>query len=512
MEPDLAKSLQLAGQNLVGCLNATQGYLPNWRLRVNPDYTAQFSFSWPAHNIGRWWDAMIRIERIIGFPIPEDREAAMLANLQQFFDNPDHLCFEPELPGRPERSVELHSLREGLLGLVALIDGRNCSWAVEKGRRMIATIEAIARDDGTWDLAKLDFLHTCGGRKFYKFFDPCSSHGRLIEALVWFHQATGDESALRLADRFSRFHFANTTQSDGHINPASDASHTHSYLGTLRGLLLFGKLTRQPAYVERVATTLRVTFDTIFRESGFCAHDLLTEGFGEVSSPGDAAQLALWLGLEGYPEFFDLAERLTRCRLIPSQIRQSPPLTSLESDPEIDLNQLIIGGFGGCHDEPHSHRQNVTDVTAAVAHSLADIYEHSVVRPSPDEIRVLFHLDYEDDTISVRSARDDVACLTVTIQADDTSKLAIRIPRWIPDTACELDVRGRVVPFAKTGDFLEITNPEAGAPYRLTHPLPVRNTTEKIAGTTYTVGWKGDDITALSPHHDFYPFYPPLNR
>ena len=45
----------------------------------------------------------------------------------------------------------------------------------------------------------------------------------------------------------------------GGFPESSTATHTHSYLGTLRGLWLWGMLTGQREYLQRVADTCRVT-------------------------------------------------------------------------------------------------------------------------------------------------------------------------------------------------------------------------------------------------------------
>ena len=115
------------------------------------------------------------------------------------------------------------------------------------GRQMIQSINGKLRDDGSWDLEKFDACQKRGKAVIHNL-DPCDTHGRLLEALVWFFETTGDAEALRLADRIAEYHFAKTTQADGAINPAAKADHTHSYLGTLRGLLLYGRLTRQHQY------------------------------------------------------------------------------------------------------------------------------------------------------------------------------------------------------------------------------------------------------------------------
>ncbi|MAE66104.1 MAG: hypothetical protein CMJ18_17675 [Phycisphaeraceae bacterium] len=69
-----------------------------------------------AHDTGRWWDAMLRLERATGFMIPPDLESAMLANLQRLTDNPDGLLMNrPDIDWmRDDAKINPHNLREGM--------------------------------------------------------------------------------------------------------------------------------------------------------------------------------------------------------------------------------------------------------------------------------------------------------------------------------------------------------------------------------------------------------------
>jgi hypothetical protein len=158
----LAESLRLAGGNLLTNLNPEDNYLPYWTMTIRPDYMADFGKWWPAHNIGRWLDAMLRLEDAIGFEIPKAIETAMVENTRRFFDNPDHICLNPysgpldAVTDNKNHDWDLHSLREGLLALNALARWRKNDWAATMGRQMIQSIDGKLRDDGTWDLEKFD--------------------------------------------------------------------------------------------------------------------------------------------------------------------------------------------------------------------------------------------------------------------------------------------------------------------------------------------------------------------
>ena len=536
MKPmDLKGSMELAGRNLVANLCPTRNYLPYWAIEIDSGYGAWARFTWPQHNVGRWWDAMLRLEAATGFRIPPDREAAMLGNLHSFFDNPDHFCLAPrhfEGPG-----LELHSLREGLLALVALARHRNSRWAERKGHLMIESLLRVSDGNGGWKLEEID-----SARRFDKGFHqknkPVSSStdGRLIEALVWYYQSTRDPLALAAAQRFAAYHLRHTTHPDGRLNLASGSNHTHSYFGTLRGLLLYGELTDQHEYVDAVEATYRRTVRTMVKRSGFISHDLGMDNRGETASPGDAAQLALWLATRhGFTEYLDDVERIVRARILPSQITETPPLhvaapgarkdadpsRRLESrrstpplhpasdgngDEYCNLRDRVLGAYGGMHLEPHSGTKPTTDVTAACLHTLADVYHHVLLR-GDSGLKILLHLDYEDSWVRIRSRRGErTGRLTVLPRIREN--VLIRIPRWTPLSSVRLKVRGAPLDPEIYGDFVLIAGNLMPAEITLEYGLPVTRKVERTTGVDYHLMWRGDEIIGVTPNSSFYPFYP----
>ena len=114
---------------------------------------------------------------------------------------------------------------------------------------MLETISKISNPQGGFDLEKLDYHRRTGipANLFERYAKPnVWSTGRVIEAMVRFYETTGDPLALDLAGKFARYHMENSTNPDGTINHASEPNHTHSYLGMLRGLLLYMSRLFQP--------------------------------------------------------------------------------------------------------------------------------------------------------------------------------------------------------------------------------------------------------------------------
>jgi hypothetical protein len=508
----LANAMELAGQNLLHCLSPRRNYLPFWSLEVDPDLEAEYNFWWPAHNIGRWWDATLRLEASIGFSVPAHIEAAMLQNLQRFFDNPDHVPFAPFSLPEVMPFYELHSLREGLLALTALVRYRSSRWAAAEGNKMVESVLGRLNRDNTWNTQKFHYYQTNAEKSDWekKFaHDLTITHGRLLEAVVWFYEATCDPAALELADRLARHHLQHSVNADGSIPQDARLTHTHSWFGTLRGLLLYGEITLQREYIDVVEATYRRSVRTSVKESGFIGHDFGADTGGETTSPGDAAQIALWLGLRhGYTEYLDDAERIIRARMLPSQFSEPPAIRPKEDngrDEFLNLAERSVGAFGGVTLEPHAGKRVVTDVTAAGLHTCCDIYDH-IVTSRPQGTQINFHFDYADDEIVLKSERSEKA--TLTINKRMSGDLFIRIPGWVPGESVAVAVDGAEQELLMIGAYAYVPARAGAARVVLTYDLPEHTSVEPTDGVDYHISWRGDDVSGIWPNSTASPFYP----
>ena len=507
---DLKPVMELAGRNLLNCLCPTRNYQPYWSMRVDAEYRAEMFWAGNIHNIGRWWDAMLRLEEATHFAIPAHIEAAMLENLRASFDNPDQLCLPHPAVNYMKPGLDLHSFREGLLALTALVRHRGSRWAAGQAHHTLESLRNLTRPDAGWDFSRM----ACYDRERDARADPAPnvrSDGRLIEALVWHYEATGDGLALELADRYARYHLDHTTSPGGAYNEASRSTHTHSYLGTLRGLLLFGKLTGQREYVERIRETYAVTVPKLVLESGFACHDLWQDKphRGETGSTSDGMQLALWLAVHaGCSEYFDDAERLVRARMVPAQITESPGLMPAGDDgldEHRNLDERIVGAIGGMHAEPHAGKAHTTDVTAAGLHGLVDIHHH-IVEVKDREVWVNLHLDYEGMGISVESRRDRSA--RVTVIPRQVTNVLVRLPGWSPPEAVRAFVNDQPASPPRIGDYMLFPRESMPGKIVVDYELPERRSVERVGDTELEYSWRGDEIVGVSPNSGFFPMYP----
>jgi 5-formyltetrahydrofolate cyclo-ligase len=531
---NLGRSMNLAGENLVHMLNPKYDYLPNFLIAVEPDLSADQQMFFMSHNIGRWIDAMYRLEKATGFAAAKNIQDAMLRNVKSFCDNPDDLFLRP-LDKFPHDKGDLfcfHSLREQLGALHALAKYKNSDWARERAHRMIAALDRLLLPEEewrarstVWDIARTKRYQAEGCKEVFWGWSPNlqGSEGRLIEPLLWIYELTGNALALEMAHRFARFHLDLSTRPDGSFYSPELGGHNHSYMGTLRGLLYYGRVTGQHQYVDAIARTYEKAVQRIVRKSGFTTHDLHRDHGGDLASAADVTQMALWLGVHhGYSEHLDDVQRLVISRLLASQITESPALTPKRADrkpgttimpdgrfafveyPE-NMEKIIIGALGGIYGRAHGGKWSVTDVTSSALSVLVSVYNNIAVQ-NDQEIRVHFHFDHETEFIRIRAKRERVA--KVVLEPRVKKNLLVRIPGWAPRESVQLTVKGEPLTPNWIGPFVLIDRDLLPARVELQYDLPVHKEREKAAGTEFEITWRGDEIIGICPNTDFYPFFP----
>ena len=482
---DLKPRLEIAGAGLLAMLDADKEFMPTNGYEV-------------AHDLGRWWDAALRLEEAIGFVIPAELEAASLRNLQRLTDNPDRLLMNRmDVPWLKEKAkINPHNFRETLLAFGGLVRRRQSLWARDAAMRLVQSMAHILQADGHLECAELaswgqvphteDPSHTEAMRG--DWFDGTATGGRALEALVWLFETTGEPSILDLARRLAEHHLAYSTNRDGAVRQEivspDNAGHDHSYHGTLRGLLLFGLLTGQKEYVEVVEATYRNGIrNRIVKESGWAPHDLgklrFTNAHGDPvtdpASAGDSAQLALWLGLHaGCDDLLDDVERLVRARLLPSQMMDA----DIRRNPDRTFAPRERGAW--CiHGRSHAGKGCTPDVHAAVVHTLCDIHSHVLTRAAIG-VRVNLHFDAENEVVKAISTRGPAAKLTVTVK--QPGNVLIRIPGWAPEPSIRLAVDGTTCPVRRSGAFAWIpaSTLKIGSTVELCYELPDRHAEEEM--------------------------------
>jgi len=509
--------VELAGHNMLGLLDAENDYMPTGGYEI-------------AHDLGRWWDAILRVEESIDFTIPAELEAASLKNLQWLTDNPDRLLHNrPDVEYMaPKAKLNTHNFRETLLAMGGLVRCRNSGWAADSALHLVDVIDRVILPDGRLDHSRMGTWGQLKGPDEPlssvpegEWFDTSTSSGRCLEALVWLYEQIGDDKVLDLARRIAMHHLQYTTTDDGSVQfgfiDPENGGHNHSYHGTLRGLILYGMLTGQKEYVDAVEATYRNGVRLqIVKESGWTPHDLGKTRFpnefddpvSDPASAGDSAQLALWLALDaGCADLLDDVERLVRSRLAPAQLTQA----DADAHPDIEVTARDLGTWG-IHGPTHGGKKCTPDVAAAVTHSMCDIC-NSICTESETGLKINLHLDYEDEDVAVTTRRSTRG--EVTVVASQPGSVAIRIPGWAPESSVELSVDGSGISIERMGQYAWIGGSQLNSRSEivLSYELPEKETQEEMpSGRVYTIQWRGDEIVGIDPQDEPMPFFRALER
>ena len=508
--------LLLSGRNLLGCLSRDDGHLPYWHMAVDGDLRAVYQFRpyCTGHNVGRWWNAMLRLERATGFEIPVEIEAAMLENSRRLCDNASGIFLEDVAPRDPA-TWYIHSYRETMLSFGLLVECRGSNRAAEWGRRAIEAMSRASRDLMEW---RFSFDGGPVRAKHGNSAAPAYTHGRAIEGLLCFHAATGDPAALEEAERLADFHFGYVLTADGSLAEGC-GHHTHSYLNTLRGLLMLAVLQGSRERQERIYRTYGDAVSGMITRSGFVTHDVGNRYGGDVASAGDIAHVALLLwDLFADPGLLDDAERIARARLFPAQVREPVPIRpAVADDPRDcyrDLPNRFVGAIGGSVGHV-SGQTCVTDFTAATLHSLIELWTRTV-DVEEEIVRVNFHFDRELPEVAVRAERDENAG-RVTVVNRTGKELRLRFPGWADEGTCSVTVDGRPVETTVENGFVVVAQDEGDTTSELRFALheyeeEELSRDESAEEETVTFRWRGDEIVGVSGSGPYMAPHPALCR
>ena len=489
---DLKKSLAAVSSAVEKCLDENNNFLPSkcghWE---------------NAHDTGRWWEAYLMLENSIGFRVQDKAERAMKFNIRAMTNNPYGLLLNmPGLFDGEDVRFQYHNLREAMLAYTALVRFRGDKCAEMCGEKLIDTIEKRFYTNELTDAMmreKLDIPEPTPNPNApvrpvdpYAGQDETEGTGRAIEGVLQFYLATGSGNAKRVLDKMAEQHIRLNLNEDG-IAPdwmtcKEHCGHNHSYLGTLRGLLLYGIEFGNKYVIESVYRTYK---NSIFKHNcshaGFAPHDLGMPRFndgngdplGDHASCADVIYIAYLLAAFcGYEELYDDVERLIRARLFRLQ----------EDQGEFEGAWGIIGEYFG-------HGVTV-DVFCLTASTLCGIY-NGFVKENDDCIYIPLYFSRELDGLKISAERDEKQHLT--IEYSGSKAIRIRLPEWCPRGTLSLkDENAADVPYTIDRNNLYISAEAAGAAGKITlsFDLPEYENDESTwyTGIKYRIFWRGDDI------------------
>ncbi len=514
---DLQEAIALAGMHLNSLFNRDRGDEPYFYANHKADNTGVMLHSVVIgipHVVGRCLLGSMMAERLAGTPFPPAGLATLERYLRSSFDNEDHLnsYYDPEKGNR--RLVEFHNMREGLYGLVMLVQDRKSDWAREKAGLMLRTLDAVTDEKGEWSvelLRKRGMADRCSGISVM-------NASRMVDPLLACHRATGDPLALKLAGLYARASLRTGFEPDGRFAPMDRSSgHVHSITSSLSGITEYALLTGDQAMLATCVRILEKGAPEYFSSWGWGdevtpEHPADEPSRGEMNQTGDIIRTCLTLGAAGQTNRYEPAERYLRSMVLPTQHREAEMRGYLHdapkpaSDAERNVLQRTVGGWA--MQLPNDRMKegdwplSTLDITSGTLHAMAECAAH-ILTDDGATLSLNLHLSADTPLGLVRSELPLEGRITFVARLDRTVR--VRIPQWVDAKRLVVRVnREAVTPMLKAG-YAEIGRLRPGDQAEVVFPIPVRMERERVDHVTYRTVWAGSQVLSITPRGKVSP-------
>lgn len=484
---------------------------------VRPKVALTESVAFEGHLPGRHLNALLNAEAAFGVAVDEAAIRKHRRALLFSYSGPVPLPLNRRPADGPLTTLQAHNVREGFHGLTALARYRADSAARELAEASIAAIFALWDPDGGWNMRRLEGEYGVTLADRHENF--VRTLPRAIGPLVKYYRCTRSAPALELAvalkNKLLRDHFS----ADGSYAIERQGTHGHSIACVLSSLAQLAELTRDPALFERVRAfydngmwQLRDDIGWVVEKTG--ESRIARPDVGESNSTGDLIETALILGRQGRDEYFEDAERMLRCHLLPSQLRDigfvAVPPNPRNLDAKRDVARRVRGSW--CFPAPYGHEpleldgfdavRFHLDVVGGVVGSLCEVVRDATRKDAAGHhVNLLF--DHETEAVRVESVYTQ-GSFTVTLL--EPGPLWLRIPSWLsPETVTVHGLRGRM---RVSGQRLLFPAQPVGVPLKLTCDLPVREIVLRHRTRRIRVRLHGDAVTAMDNFGADLTFFP----
>ena len=511
---DVVDAIEMACKTMSNVFNADDNDIPFFASRVLPEAYLGFSREHTeAHVPGRHLNALLNAEDTAGVALNE--EAVEKHTRAAFFSysGPVALPLNRDRVDGPLANFVAHNCREGFHALYALARYRGSVRAQEVAAASIEAISTYWNPKKGWDNEYLE------GELNLKVRDTffISGLGRCIGPLVKYFRATSYAPALELALMLKEKALEYFVE-DGSYDREAFGTHTHSTTCVMSSLAQLADLTSDADLMNRVRAFYDNGLWGIRDQIGWViesdADDADTDR-GEINNSGDIVETALILGKHGYTEYYEDAERILRCHILPSQLRDisfiPEPLNPEGLDGKRDVAARHKGGFG--FPAPYGHksldRETVSFNTDIVGGGTASLCEamRATTRSDAAGHRVNLLFDHKTEAIEVRSPYTHAA-LTVIVKRP--GPLFVRLPSWV--NRDELCVSGLSQSFRFTNGYLMIPSPLLNHPIGIEFRLAEREIVLEHRKRQIGVQLRGDSVAGMDNFGADLTFFDPIQH
>ncbi|MDE2888167.1 MAG: hypothetical protein OXR72_08110 [Gemmatimonadota bacterium] len=508
---DIEDAIRLGCRTMCNVFNADDNNVPFFSSRVLPEARLCFSpMHSESHVPGRHLNALLNAEDAIRIELDErcidnHANAAFLA-----YGGPVALPINRDEVGGPRVNFTPHNCREGFHALYPLVRFRYSERAREIAEASIRAISKYWSPVTGWDYDVLEGELGLGVHRSTFVVGL----GRSIGPLVKYYRATGYGAALDLAivlkekalDYFNE---------DGDYNRETFGAHTHSTTCVMSSLAQLAELTSDALLMGRVKAFydngLREICDPlgwVIENSG----DEAPADRGEINNSGDILETALILGRWGYTGYYDDAERILRCHILPSQLRDvsfihDPPNPDGD-DGKRDVADRHLGAFG--FPAPYGHRpigmEYVSfnmDIVGGGVGSLCEAYR-AVANSDEAGHRINLLFDHETPSVKIESPYTHPA---LRVRVKRAGPLWVRIPSWMD--ASRISIQGATEAPRQTNGYLYVARPPLNRPITFEFPLVEREIVLHHRSRQIRVRLRGDEVSAMENFGADLTFFDP---
>ena len=452
------------------------------------------------HNGGRYLNALLHAEEILGVSLDEDYVTRMADGVLETYGGPVPLpARQRQRDGSLVDLFDPHNTREGFHGLYALARYRQSSRALKTADACIQAVFEFWTLERGWDEAQLNQRGVeLGFANTY-----IRGAARAIGPLVKLYRATGLEQALELAIVLKEKAIAEFFTEEGAFDGALFGHHVHSTTSTLSGLALLADLTADSHLLDRVKAFYDNGLWDLRDDVGWAIETVKPEDnpdSGETNSSGDILEAALVLGKWGHTEYYHDAERILRCHLLPTQMRDGAFLIDRAEPGNAEATRQyaddLLGAYGFPAPYGHDPADNQLgirfnrDVVGGTVDSLCCALWHVATADAAGH-RVNLLFDHESDFVKVESA---YAGQPLRVTPKKASPLFVRLPPWVD--AQSLGTQGGNE-LGKTNGYLFFSEPAVGEPINIEYPLASSALTLKHRTREIRVQLNGDAVAAM---------------
>ncbi|HEY5466876.1 MAG TPA: beta-L-arabinofuranosidase domain-containing protein, partial [Clostridia bacterium] len=453
----------LAIHSLIGIINPDNGYLPLMHadLTARPTFLEHSCWDYGCH-VGRFIEAMFLARNMTGSTYGEDVEKKVQDLLFTFFKE-DGLSYRP-VGFYTQGYANFHDQTHVLAALTVWYMLTGEQRIKEAADRLCAGMKKISRKaKDFWYLPCVEYAET-GWPLLDALYmgtatDPAHVNARMINQLTKYYQVTGSIDALELAENYAAqlVKYSAAYNPDGSFNGKMEFrnGHFHSRMVSLAALTKFAAFTGNASYLNwskkiydwalSQSTTFGWTPGGMEKNKSY---------LHETCTITDFIEVGILLAQNGYPEYWNVAERFVRNHLAESQLLNVDWITQTD-DTSMDIPgrrsyyrvaDRMLGGFAGyaapndfvCE---YGHRggHSVDIQMCCLASGTRGLFLawSNIVTEKAGRVSVNLLLNRASHWLDVRSYMPHEGRIELEIN-EDIPELLVRIPDWVPFDAISL--------------------------------------------------------------------------